>query len=101
MGCHSHGSAAVNEDLQIAKLLRLDFTVARTQVRLVFRLVGNAAGWVGGYDFVGFKLIQRGCTSLYDRLCPVLLVFLDLILETARFGRLLTGGERQPKQTEQ
>jgi len=45
-------------------------------------------------------LIHRGCAFLYGRLCPVLLVFLDLILNTTRLGRLLTGGERQRKQAE-
>jgi hypothetical protein len=47
IGCGHHCDAAVNGDGQVAKHLRLDFVVARTKIRSVFGLVGNAAGRVG------------------------------------------------------
>jgi hypothetical protein len=49
---------------------------------------------------IGFELIHRGCAFLYDRLCPVLLGFLDLILNAARLVYRLPSGEKKRKQSE-
>jgi hypothetical protein len=97
---YRHSGVVVNMDFQVAQLLGLDFEIARTQIHLVLRLVGDAAARVRGDNVIGFILINCGCAFLYGRLCPVLLMLLDPILGANSFGCLLTGGERHRKQAQ-